>query len=219
MSGWLIAPYAAWMALMMMLPSAPWAYAVRTGVTLALLIGAAVAAVRRRERAGGGCAHDRGTFAAPGDSEPSIFRFSFSFFRSQLLPGAAIGLLVLAIWIAPDSLDWYRRFCVVGDPYSAAAPLDFHSPLTWIQLFGSAFVISAAEELFFRKWLLDYAGFWWMLGLFAVEHNRPLVAAIAGALYAFAFLRFGLPSAIIAHAVTNLGLGIYVLAVGAWQFW
>ena len=197
-SFWLIAPYAAWMALMMCLPSAPWAYSVRTAVTLALL---AVS-----------------YFVFRKISTPQFFIFHFSFFTS-LLSGIAIGVAVLFIWIAPDQSEWYRKFCVIGDPYANAKALPLDSAFTWIQLFGSACVISVAEELFFRKWLIRYAGFGWMVALFAIEHNRPVVAAICGVLYGLLYLKKGLLAAIVAHATTNLALGLFVIQYNRWEFW
>ena len=88
-----------------------------------------------------------------------------------------------------------------------------------IRLIGSAFVISLAEELFFRKWLVSFAGFWPMVALFAVEHDRWLVAAICGVAYGWLYLRRGLSAAIVAHATTNLVLGLWILKTGQWQFW
>ena len=197
-SFWLIAPYAAWMALMMCLPSVPWAYSVRTAVTLALL--AVSYSVFRKI------------------STPQFFIFHFSFFTS-LLSGIVIGVAVLFIWIAPDRFEWYRKFCVIGDPYANAKALPLDSAFTWIQLFGSACVISVAEELFFRKWLIRYAGFGWMVALFAIEHNRPVVAAICGVLYGLLYLKKGLLAAIVAHATTNLALGLFVIQYNRWEFW
>ena len=91
--------------------------------------------------------------------------------------------------------------------------------LKLVRLVGSAFVISVAEELFFRRFLMRFAGFWWMVLLFAVEHDRWLAGAFAGLLYGWLALRKGLLSAIVAHVVTNLALGIYVLETKNWQFW
>jgi CAAX prenyl protease-like protein len=91
--------------------------------------------------------------------------------------------------------------------------------LKLVRLVGSAFVISVAEELFFRRFLMRFAGFWWMVLLFAVEHDRWLVGAFAGLLYGWLALRKGLLSAIVAHVVTNLALGLYVLETKSWQFW
>ena len=66
---------------------------------------------------------------------------------------------------------------------------------------------------------MRFAGFWWMVALFAVEHDRWLVGAIAGILYGWLALRKGLLSEIIAHVTTKLALGLYVLETGNWQFW
>jgi len=133
--------------------------------------------------------------------------------------GLAVGLVVLFLWVWPEkAFGWYREYCMYG--YTANASVDSSGwALKAIRLFGSAFVISVAEELFFRKWLLRYAGFLWMVGLFAVQHNRWLAAAITGVLYGWLAMRKGLLSAIVAHVVTNLSLGIYVLWTGDWGFW
>jgi len=191
----LIAPFAVWMVLMAALPSAPWSYAVRTAATAAALVWSWC-----EMRRCGVCAHVRMGWSA-------------------LAWGVAIGLLVLFLWVVPEkAFPWYRRCCMYG--YTANASVDA-SDWYWkvIRLFGSAFVISVAEELFFRRWLMRYAGFLWMVGLFAVEHNRWLAAAVTGALYGWLTLRQGLGSAVVAHVVTNLALGVYVLATGDWIFW
>ena len=92
--------------------------------------------------------------------------------------------------------------------------------LTLAKLAASACVIPVAEELFFRRWLVDFAGFWWMVALFAVEHGeRWHVGAVTGVVYGLLARRFGLFAAIVAHAVTNLVLGLYVVRCGQWQFW
>ena len=134
------------------------------------------------------------------------------------------GLLVFVIWIAPEI--WLGS--LPGIP--AAAPLAAadspYSPevcgwaLTIVKLAASAFVISAAEELFFRRWLMDFAGFWCSTALFAVEHgDRWAVGAAAGVVYGLVARRFGLPSAIAAHAVTNFALGLLVIFADHWEFW
>ena len=181
------------MAMMMCLPSAPWAYAVRTAVSLLLICVSGRYFVR----------HSSSLASRP----------------TSLAYGIAIGVAVLFIWIAPDRSDWYRKLCVIGDPYTNAKALPLDSAFTWIQLFGSAFVISVAEEMFFRKWLIRYAGFGWMVVLFAIEHNRPLAAAVCGVLYGLLYLKKGLLAAIVAHATTNLGLGLFVIRYNRWEFW
>ena len=194
-SFWLIAPYAAWMVLMTALPSTTEAYAIRTVVT-AVLLAAAL-------RFGGW----RVAFADVIDWR-------------QWARGVAVGLAVLVIWILPEQFDWpwYHRFCIIGEGGTQAVA-EASAVMIAIRLIGSAFVISVAEELFFRKWLIGFAGFWWMVGLFAIEHDRWLVAAICGIAYGALYLRRGLVAAIAAHVTTNLLLGLWVLKTGQWQFW
>ena len=194
---WLVAPYAAWMVLMAALPSTASAYGIRTGVTAALL--AALVACR---------------FGEIRSRLPHLLS------PSSCLAGLLVGLAVFAVWILPEQFDWpwYRRFCIIGEGGTNAVA-EAGAALIALRLFGSAFVISVAEELFFRKWLVGFAGFWGMVFLFAIEHDRWLVGAIAGFVYGVLYLRRGLGAAIVAHAVTNLVLGLWVLRTGQWQFW
>ncbi len=195
MTFWLIAPFAAWMALMAALPATAWAYAVRTAAVALLLLPCAC-----RHRCGQG--------------------FRAGIVGRTLLPGLLVGLAVFAIWILPEQFDWawYRRCCILGEGGTQAVA-EASAAMIAIRLVGSAFVISVAEELFFRKWLVGFAGFWWTVALFAIEHDRWLVAAICGVAYGWLCLRRGLGAAIVAHATTNLVLGLWVLGTGQWQFW
>ena len=218
---WLIAPYAAWMALMTVLPATVGGYAVRTAVTAALL----VAGWWKYGQRIFSCTSGRdsaspfgraGSRSGEAESLPLVRKG----LRGPLLPGLLVGLAVFAIWILPEQFDipLYRRFCIIGEGGTQAVA-EASAVMIAIRLAGSAFVISVAEELFFRKWLISFAGFWWMVALFAIEHDRWLVGAIAGVVYGFLYLRRGLGAAIIAHATTNLVLGLWVLKTGQWQFW
>ena len=195
-SFWLIAPYAAWMVLMAVLPATATAYAVRTAATAALFAAAAASLKLKVE---------------------SLKCWK----RSDLVLGLAVGLVVFAIWILPEQFDWvwYRKWCIVGEGGTQAVA-EANAAMIVVRLIGSAFVISVAEELFFRKWLISFAGFWWMVALFAVEHGDCwAVGAAAGVVYGLVARRFGLPSAIAAHAVTNFALGLLVIFAGRWEFW
>ena len=194
-SFWLIAPFAAWMVLMSVLPATVGGYAVRTAVVAALLVAAWLYGPRSRSCTSG-------------------LETASTFF------GLAVGLAVFVLWILPEQFDWvwYRKWCIVGEGGTKAVA-EASAAMIAVRLVGSAFVISVAEELFFRKWIIGFAGFWWMVALFAVEHDRWLVAALCGIAYGWLYLRRGLLSAIIAHATTNLVLGLWVLKTGQWQFW
>ena len=206
----LIAPYAAWMVLMTALPATVGGYAARTVVVAALLAAAWLGRKTKDVR--------REPCLSSSVSRP--LASSVSCLASSILPGFLVGLAVFAIWILPEQFDWawYRKFCIVGEGGTQAVA-EASAAMIAIRLVGSAFVISVAEELFFRKWLIGFAGFWWMVGLFAVEHDRWLVGAVAGMVYGGLYLRKGLLSAIVAHATTNLVLGLWVLKTGQWQFW
>ena len=206
-SVWLIAPYATWMALMLALPATAAGYAIRTAAVAALL---AVGWARSRDERDFNDKSDTGKICRLG---------LFCRFRLFSL-SIAVGLFVFAIWVLPEQFDWawYRRWFIVGEGGTRAVA-EASAAMIAVRLVGSAFVISVAEELFFRKWLIGFAGFAWMVALFAVEHDRWLVGAIAGAIYGALYLRRGLLAAIVAHATTNLVLGLWVLRTGQWQFW
>ena len=202
---WLVAPYAAWMALMMTLEPSAAGYAVRGGVSLLLLALAFLAVPAFRDAA---------------------FRQAARF---RIWPvGTLAGLLVLAVWWAPELCPGlFPVMPTGGSPYDPAV---CGWPLTLAKLAASAFVISVAEELFFRKWLVDFAGFGWMIALFAVNHWRwdlgwtgrlAFVAegAFAGLVYGLLAKRYGVFCSIVAHAVTNLALGLIVIRLGQWHFW
>lgn len=210
-SFWLIAPFATWMVLMAALPATVGGYAVRTAATVAMLAagwrqGLKTLDIRRETR-------------LPSNVSSPLRSF-VSRLKSSLLPGFLVGLAVFALWILPEQFDlpWYRRFCIIGEGGTQAVA-EASAVMIAIRLIGSAFVISIAEELFFRKWLIGFAGFWPMVALFAVEHDRWLVAAICGVAYGWLYLRKGLGAAIVAHMTTNLVLGLWVLRTGQWQFW
>ena len=190
----LIAPFATWIALMTILPATPACYAIRTATVALLLLCACCPSKIKGLRATG--------------------------ILHSLLPGLVVGLAVFAIWILPEQFDWawYRKWCIIGEGGTQAVA-EAGAVMIAIRLIGSAFVISVAEELFFRKWLIGFAGFWPMVALFAVEHDRWLVAATCGVAYGWLYLRRGLGAAIVAHVTTNLVLGLWVLKTGQWQFW
>ena len=147
-----------------------------------------------------------------------VWRWPYSLIR--LVDYFLVGLLVFLVWILPEQFDWawYRRWCIVGEGGTRAVA-EAGAALIALRLVGSAFVISVAEELFFRKWLIGFAGFGWTVALFAVEHDRWLVGAAAGVVYGLLYVRRGLLAAVVAHATTNLALGLWVLATGQWRFW
>lgn len=192
----LVAPYAAWMALMAFLPATAGAYALRGGVTAALLAASFVMLRGRDERM----------------LKPSACGWK------GLGAGLLVGLAVLLVWIAPEMwLGFGSPVAAADSPY---APEVCGWSLTIAKIAASAFVISIAEELFFRVWMVEFAGFWWMVALFAVEHgSRWHVGALTGVVYGLLARRFGVWAAVVAHMTTNLTLGLLVVLDNRWQFW
>lgn len=104
------------------------------------------------------------------------------------------------------------------------------------RLVGAALVVPLMEELFWRSFVLRFAiktGFksrplghftWFSFVftalLFGFEHHRWLVGIAAGVVYAGLLYRSKNPfDPILSHAITNLLLGIYVVATHQWSFW
>jgi membrane protease YdiL (CAAX protease family) len=123
-----------------------------------------------------------------------------------------------------------------GHPSLAYAPQEAGWPLTLAKLAGSAGVIAVIEEFFFRgffyRWLrrgefwtlplraFDAQAFWAVVAVFGLEHDRWFAGALAGLAYGWLAVRTGdVWAAALAHALTNLLLGLYVMASGQYGFW
>ena len=210
-----ILPFAAWMVLMFMLPQTASAYAIRSAATLCAGI-ACLALMRSAKRP-----------ATP----PQTLRPAFST-PIRLSVGGLAGVAVCALWILLTARPFPEPAAPDPSPY---APGVCGWALTVAKLAGSAFVIAPVEEVFFRsflyRWLIqrdflsvpmsrfDLSAFLWTVLLFTLEHDRPVAAAVTGALYGLLAIRMGIGSAISAHVTTNLLLGLYVIHHNAWQFW
>ena len=204
-----VLPFATWMGLMTVLPSSALSYAIRSAVTMAAGVACIVAWLRISPAAQGQSAGMGGIAA-----------------------GIAAGAAVCALWIAIPAWPFPEPAAPSPSPYDPAV---CGWPLTIAKLAGSAFVIAPAEEAFFRSFLyrriiardfssvpmsrFDASAFFWTVLLFTLEHDRPVAAAVAGAAYGLLAIRFGIASAVAAHATTNLLLGLHVIFHNAWRFW
>lgn len=149
--------------------------------------------------------------------------------------GAIItGILVFILWI---NMDW--KFATMGtqeayDPRGLSEKT-YYAFLA-VRLAGAAIIVPIFEEIFWRSFVLRYiidqdfmkikiGAFTWMSFilsslLFGSEHNLWLAGIMAGVLYNLLLYRSkSIYACIIAHGVTNLLLGIYVIKTGSWQFW
>jgi CAAX prenyl protease-like protein len=146
-----------------------------------------------------------------------------------------VGLAVFGLW-TQLTLPWMQ----IGEPSAAYRPMDAAGALDWplvaVRWLGAALVVPVMEELFWRAYLMrwfEHPTFervdprrvgWRALLLstfvFVLVHTLWLAAAIAGLAYALLYRATGkLWTAVIAHAVTNGALGVYVVLSGRWEFW
>jgi CAAX prenyl protease-like protein len=157
----------------------------------------------------------------------------------------ALGIAVFLIWIGPDALfgTGYRHFWLFENSVTGKAATNIQSELRnnlWflvIRAGGSALLVPIIEELFWRgflmRWMINpdfckvplgtYApmAFWVTAALFASEHGSYWeVGLAAGILYNWLVIRTrNLGDCILAHAVTNGLLAVYVIFGGYWQYW
>ena len=147
----------------------------------------------------------------------------------------AVGGLVFGLWIKLDA-PWMR----LGEATAPFFPLDVQGELMWpligVRWIGAALLVPVMEELFWRSFLMRWiengqfeAVLPQRVGLkavvlstfvFMLAHTLWLAAIIAGLAYAWLYVRSGklwLP--VIAHAVTNGLLGVWVVMTGNWAFW
>jgi hypothetical protein len=150
--------------------------------------------------------------------------------------GAAV--LVLCIWISPQEIFGAPRRLDGFDPTIFAE----NRPLLLFNLFTRftrlVIVVPLLEEIFWRGYLLrrvahhhfekvpfgsfDWRSFGMVTLFFGLAHWGPdfVPALITGALYNLvAYRTRSLASCVVAHAITNLLLGVYILATRQWGFW
>jgi uncharacterized protein len=153
----------------------------------------------------------------------------------EALWSVLVGLLVFVAWIQLDA-PWMQ----IGEPTAAFVPVQADGQLDWalitVRWLGAVALVPVMEELFWRSFVmrwLEHPQFEAVppqrvtlkpivLSTFAfmLVHPLWLAAIVAGAAYAALYVRTGrLWNAVIAHAVTNGALGVWVVATGNWQFW
>jgi CAAX prenyl protease-like protein len=163
---------------------------------------------------------------------------------TQLWGTLAMGVAVFVIWIAPDVLfaGWRQHWLFTnsitgGVKTSISAGLELEPLVLVFRTIRAAVLVPIIEELFWRAWLMRWLiksdfesiplgtyerqSFWIVALLFAVEHGPYWeVGLIAGILYNWWMVRTkSLGDLILAHAVTNLLLSLYVIGFKQWQYW
>lgn len=168
----------------------------------------------------------------------SVLLFFFrSYSELKVVPAAKTflvailaGLLVFMAWILP---------------YPAWAGVNNHAQLSsagqdavWMasRLIGAAIIVPVMEELFWRslvmRWIDDknflnfspsnvsVLALMISSGVFASAHHLWLAGLFAGIIYGALYIKYkNLWVPIVAHAVTNGVLGVWVMCTGNWQYW
>jgi CAAX prenyl protease-like protein len=176
----------------------------------------------------------------------AILIFSRGYFSLRPVspvPSIAIGIAVFVIWIAPDQFFDYRHHwlfenSITGKAQSSLPPgLQGNTLFLILRSVSSFALVPVLEELFWRGWMMRWlinqnflkvplgqyaAGSFWIVALlFASEHGPYWeVGLAAGIIYNWWMIRTrSLGDCILAHAVTNAVLCVWVMATGQWQYW
>ncbi|HYE33386.1 MAG TPA: CAAX prenyl protease-related protein [Methylomirabilota bacterium] len=153
--------------------------------------------------------------------------------------GLLVGVVIAGLWIGLE--PFYPHFGRGGKPWNPFADFGERSALAWffvsVRLLAVTLVVPPLEEVFYRSFLYRYIskpdfesvplkGVRWpafliTAALFGAAHpGEWLPGMLCGAAYqALVCWKGRLGDAILAHAVTNLILGIYVVSSRSFQFW
>lgn len=152
---------------------------------------------------------------------------------TDILGALAAGVLVLVLWVGLDA-GWMTVGTPAGFDPRTGGRIDWL--LVTLRIGGAALVVPIMEELFWRSFLMrwidaahfesvdpaqtSHKAFLITALLFGFEHNQWLAGIVAGAVYSVLYMRHrNLWSPILAHAVTNGLLGLWVVHTGQWSYW
>lgn len=146
-----------------------------------------------------------------------------------------LGVLTFVLWV---SADWA---VTLTPPSSGFNPTLFPDGavrvvMTAFRVTGAVLVVPLMEELFWRSFLLRYlvdpnfesipiGSFTWSsfiisTVLFGLEHHLFVAGMIAGIVYSLIVYKTrSIAQCVLAHAISNLALALYVLCTGKWYFW
>ncbi|GAB4243421.1 MAG: CAAX prenyl protease-related protein [Candidatus Methylacidiphilales bacterium] len=158
--------------------------------------------------------------------------------RPERLGGSIlVGVAGFVLWVGLDPILVQHPEPRGGfDPWSVSSGA-VAVALVIIRILGASLVVPIMEEVFWRGCLMRYLikedfesvplgsythlSFWVTTAAFASVHGAQWVLAVpVGIFYGWWFVRTKtLGDVIVAHGVTNLLLGGYVVVTGRWYFW
>lgn len=149
-----------------------------------------------------------------------------------------VGLLVLVMWVGID--PFYPKYPKEPKPWNPNSLYGEGSALAWTlvvgRILGSSIVVPPMEEMFYRSFVYRYIinpkfdevplnrfhplSFVITSVVFGMVHREWLAGILCGLAYQWLVIRKGrLGDAMTAHAITNFGLGLWIVYKGAWHFW
>lgn len=157
----------------------------------------------------------------------------------MLLLGTVVGLICFVGWVAIDPHTHHFDFLgkrTEYNPFKEIADPSVRMLFLTVRFYGLVLVVPLMEEIFWRSFLLRWitdqdfekvplGNFTWgafamVAAGFGVAHPEWLVAVLFACAMALLLRQTrSLFACIVAHAVTNLALGIFVLVTGQWRYW
>ena len=156
----------------------------------------------------------------------------------QIPLAVVVGLVMFAIWVGIEKFVHYPH---LGDraaynPFEKIPDAGLRTAFIAVRFFGLALLVPFMEEIFWRSFGLRYAsqtnfqdlaiGKFTQVGagltcaVFALAHPEWIPALIfAAGMTALVWKTKSIFACVVAHAVTNLALGIYVVTQSAWSLW
>jgi CAAX prenyl protease-like protein len=168
--------------------------------------------------------------------------------HASIWPGILVGILGIAVWIglselrleqqlAPYLPSWLRPEQRAGYNPGELLPNPWsYGGFLAARLLGLVILVPLVEELFWRgflsRWLkspnweqvplgdFSKGSFWGVVVLFGLAHPEWLAAASYSAmLNGLLMWKRDLWNCIVAHAVSNMLLAVYILKTEAWWLW
>jgi CAAX prenyl protease-like protein len=156
----------------------------------------------------------------------------------RLAPAAVLGalgagILVLVLWVNLNA-GWMTIGATSAFDPTTDGRIDW--ALVALRIAGAALVVPVMEELFWRSFLMRWIdtpafetvepsqvsikSLIFTSVLFGFEHNLWLAGVVAGFAYGALYMRHRtIWSPILAHAVTNGLLGVWVVVTSSWSYW
>jgi CAAX prenyl protease-like protein len=149
-----------------------------------------------------------------------------------------IGIFVWLVWIAPQQFLGFEPRTIGFNPEAFGKGSGPYGAIIFVRFLRLVVVVPLLEEIFWRGFLLRYLirehftdaavgtfswlSFFLVTVAFGFTHSRAdwIPAMICGALYNLvAYRTRSLTSCVVAHAVTNLLLGVWIMQTRQWGFW